>query len=127
MQTISRRGPATRDQLVLICRYRERGLLLREIFYADELAALDEIELPLSDRETQVPHVGYESCLAAIAPLQKSAYNASAYSDGYPGRLALAAERKAAGVPLLGAARRTSALKEARAQLASGGRRQSKP
>ena len=117
----------THDQLVLIRRYRERGLLLREIFYDDEVAVLDEIELPLSDRDANVPHIGFESCLAAIEPFRKVAYSVTAYRDGYPDRLGLAAERKAAGVPLLGAARRASALKDAREQIASGGRRRSKP
>jgi DNA end-binding protein Ku len=117
----------TRDQLVLILRYRERGLLLREIFYDDEVAALDPIELPLSGRDANVPHVGFESCLAAIAPFRRPAYGATTYRDGYADRLALAAERKAAGVPLLGAARRASALKGASEQIASGGRRRSEP
>jgi DNA end-binding protein Ku len=117
---------ATRDQLVLILRYRERGLLLREIFYNDELAALDEIELPMSAREAGVPHVGFESCLAAIAPFRRDAFSALAYRNGYPDRLRLAAERKAAGVPLFGAARRASVLKGAREAIESGGRGRSK-
>jgi hypothetical protein len=40
----------TRDRRVVIQRYRERGLVLRELFDASEMGAIEEVEFPWSVR-----------------------------------------------------------------------------
>jgi DNA end-binding protein Ku len=82
----------TRDQLVVIERYRTRGLLLRELFYESELKAIDEIELPLTVRAS-LPPGAFELWTAEVERCRKPAFSSGAYKDGYPERLLRAAER----------------------------------
>jgi len=84
----------TRDQLVLISRYRERQLLLRELYYAGEIRALDELEFPATDPMPTVPEAA-ELWVREIERCRKPAFNPEAYEDGYPARLRAAAEQKA--------------------------------
>ena len=84
----------TRDQLVLVSRYRERQLLLRELFYASEIRALDDLEFPRADARPTVPEVT-GLWVREIERCRKQAFSPEAYEDGYPARLRAAAERKA--------------------------------
>jgi DNA end-binding protein Ku len=86
----------TRDQLVHLQRYRERGLLLRELFYASEMRPLDEVELPLSVRSS-LPPGAFELWTDAIERRRKAAFSAETYKDGYPARLLRVAERTSGG------------------------------
>jgi non-homologous end joining protein Ku len=93
---IGRLYARTRDQLVVLERHGARGLLLRELFCASEMKAIDEVEMPLSVRGSMLPGA-FEMWTRAIEARRKPAFDAAAYSDGYPGRLLRAAERKRAG------------------------------
>jgi DNA end-binding protein Ku len=93
---IGRLYTRTRDQLVLLERYGDRGLLLRELFYASEMKPIDEVELPLSVRASMLPGA-FEMWTRAIEARRKPAFDAAAYADGYPERLLRAAERKRGG------------------------------
>lgn len=82
-----------RDQLVLVQRYRQRGLLLRELFYESELRPLHEIELPLSVGGS-VSDDGYVMWADALERLRRPAYGRRDYRDAYPDRLLRAAAQK---------------------------------
>ncbi len=92
---VCRYSTRSRDQLVAIQRYGERGLLMHEVFYADELRPLEEIELPRS-----VPNpLMAEAFAGVIARAQKERFAHAAYKDGYPERLLRAAtDRANAGI-----------------------------
>ena len=110
---------AARDQLVLIERYRERGLLMRELFYANELRSLDKIELPVS-APAKLPGAA-KQWTDTVGQFRKDAFDPSAYKDGYPDRLLHTAESKArAAKDPATASAPTSLVKEARKRVTRG-------
>jgi DNA end-binding protein Ku len=98
-----------RDQLVLIQRYGERGLLLHELFHAEEVRPVHEVKLPASDRDSLVSGAS-KLWTDVIEQRRKPAFEASRYEDGYPDRVLRAAERKGMGVPPLLKAGRERAI-----------------
>jgi DNA end-binding protein Ku len=83
----------TRDQLVLLQRYGARGLLLRELFHANEMRDIGEVEFPLSVRASQ-PAGTFELWTDAVERRRRATFRADVHADGYPERLLLVAERK---------------------------------
>jgi hypothetical protein len=62
---------------------------------------------------------GFEAWLEAVERRRRAALEVSSHEDGYPGRLQAVAERHAARISSLGAARRANLLREARAGVAT--------
>jgi DNA end-binding protein Ku len=113
---VCRYSTRSRDQLVVIQRYGERGLLMREVFYADELRPLEEIELPRS-----VPNpLMAEAFAGVIARSQKERLAHAAYKDGYPERLLRAATDRANAGSGASGATTVSLLKAGQKRAAKG-------
>ncbi|HEX2880720.1 MAG TPA: Ku protein [Polyangiaceae bacterium] len=82
-----------KEQLVLIRPY-EDGLILHQMYYANEMRAFDEI-----DRGAKVEFKDVERDLAdkLIAELTVKAFDAGKYHDEYTGRVEAAVEQKVQG------------------------------
>jgi DNA end-binding protein Ku len=82
-----------KEQLVLIRPY-EDGLILHQMYYANEMRAFDEI-----DRGAKVEFKEVERDLAdkLIAELTVDAFDSGKYHDEYTGRVEAAVEQKVAG------------------------------
>ena len=82
-----------RDQLVLVEATGGR-LLLRELFYDDEVKSVDEIPVPTAEA---IPDVDVELARRIIEQRRQPAFAPERYRDTYPDRVRAAAEEKAAG------------------------------
>jgi DNA end-binding protein Ku len=79
--------------LVLLRPYK-KGLILHHVYYADEVRAYDDVELPPDQRFSE-----HEEALAdqLIASLASDAFTPTKYRDDYTDRVRKAADEKVAG------------------------------
>lgn len=82
-----------KEQLVLIRPYRN-GLLLHQMFYANEVRAFDDVE---SGATVQFRDIERELAVKLINELSVESFDASKYKDDYADRIKAAVEQKIAG------------------------------
>jgi DNA end-binding protein Ku len=82
-----------KEQLVLIRPYR-KGLLLHQMFYADEVRAFDEVE---TGATVNFRDIERELAVKLINELSVESFDASKYHDEYADRVKAAVEQKIAG------------------------------
>ena len=110
---------AARDQLVLIERYRERGLLMRELLLRERAPVAGQDRAP---RERPGEATGGSQAVDGHGrAIPEDVFDPSAYKDGYPDRLLHTAESKArAAKDPATASAPTSLVKEARKRVTRG-------
>ncbi len=85
-----------KEQLVLVRPYKG-GLLLHQMFYADEVRAFDEVE---TGATFEFRDIERELALKLISELSVSAFDPSKYKDEYAERVLAAVDQKIAGQEL---------------------------
>jgi DNA end-binding protein Ku len=90
---VARWAARGKDQLVIIRPYR-RGLLLHQMFYADEVRPFDEIE---PGSELNFADVELDLAERLIDQLGKEGFDASKYRDNYTDRVRKLVDEKVAG------------------------------
>ncbi len=91
---IGRFGARGKEQLVMLRPYKG-GLVMHQVYYADEVRSMDDVEY-----STNVPFKDVEQDLAdkLIAQLSAEKFSPEKYHDEYRDRVRAAVEQKAAGI-----------------------------
>lgn len=90
---VGRYGTRGKDNLVLVRPYK-KGLILHEVFYADEVRAFDEVE---TGGEFDFKPIELDLAEKLIEQLDQPAFDPAAFKDEYAARVHAAVEKKVAG------------------------------
>ncbi len=96
---VGRYGTRGKEQLVLV-RPHQGGLVMHQVFYADEVRSFDEVERP---GDLTFKPVEDELADKLIEQLSADAFKPEQYHDEYRDRVVAAVEQKAAGLEITSA------------------------